>query len=239
MTEPRQKILPIKRAISRGILLCLLSFICWPASALDLANQTLRYAVDYQGTSAGDIEVFITRTESGYQVRSVSHLSLVATIFLQSFTIESDFEHVDGELRLSRGKEILNETGTVHRSYTVDYENRVIRFSDGEPQKFEAGSWLDADAFPLALVFADLSSLSGKKILSISAKRARQYLLDKPVQESVTVLAGTFDSNKIVYTRQDDPTRTVRVWLRQDENPVPLRITSGKPGKETTMELTP
>ncbi len=236
MIRPEPK---IPTLVARWLVACWISLACWPVLGIDVPPQTLRYAVDYKGTNAGELEIVISRIDTGYLVKSISHLSLVAQLFLQSFTIESTFDMVNGQPRLLKGREIFNQSGEIHRSFEVDHGKQAITFSqqEQESQPIVNAAWLDADAFPLALIFADKSSLTGKKFLSVSAKRAGLQVFHAPLEESVTVPAGTFSSLKVINNRVSDPSRTITVWLQDSSNPVPLKIISGKQGKQTTMEL--
>ena len=59
----------------------------------------------------------------------------------------------------------------------------------------------------------------------------RDYLYEKPVEETVTVPAGEFTGWKITRRRTNRPDDSVSVWLNQAGNPVPVKIVIIKRGK--------
>ena len=200
-------------------------------------DQTRLYNVEYEGKDAGKLEVRIQRDGSEYLVRSISHLSVLAQLFLKSYTIESRFEIKKNGLRLVSGREILNESGEINREFNVNYDENTIFFSKGEPLVFPENIRIDADSFPLALMTSDLNSLAGESYLSISPKRARQYVYQPPTKETVSVPAGEFSTTKIIGAREDDPNRTISIWLNQDPQQLPVKIVNSKGDRKTTLVL--
>ena len=209
-----------------------------PAACSDsITNQTLRYQVEFRGSDAGELEVIIESADSGYKVRSISHLSLLASMFLKSTTIESIYTIEDDQLLLKSGREIQNESAEEKRSFSVDYAAGKIVFSEGEPFSFAKDMPIDADGFPLWLMFSGADAYTNRKTISVSPKRARQYQYGNPVVESVNVPAGQFDSIKLEGSRMDNPGKTATIWLRKEGEAVPLKIITGEPGKQTTLSL--
>jgi len=205
--------------------------------AAELDNQTLRYAVDYRGTDAGELEIQLTRDKDSYAIKTVSHLSLVAQLFLKSYTIETRFSVNDGNATLVSGKEVLNQSGDTVREFTVNQKIREIEYKDADNVPFDADTRVDADAFPLGIMLAKPATMIGKPFLSVSPKRARLFVVKEAVEEEVTVPAGTFKATLVKSARPDDESRFVHIWLKPGDNPVPVKIVSGKPGKVTTMTL--
>ena len=212
----------------------LISSIAHSEASMD---QTHVYDVEYEGKDAGKLEVRIKRDGSEYIVRSISHLSVLAQLVLKSYTIESRFAIQKDGLRLISGREILNESGEVNREFSVNYDKNTIFFSKGEPLVFPENIRIDADSFPLALMTSDLNSLVGESYLSISPKRARQYVYQPPTKETVSVPAGEFSTTKIVGAREDDPNRTISIWLDQNRQQLPVKIVNSKGGRETVLVL--
>ena len=200
-------------------------------------DQSHRYDVQYEGKDAGELEIIIKRDGTEYVVQSISHLSVLAQLFLKSYTIESRFELKNKELRLVSGREILNESGEITREFNVDYDENTVFFSKGEPLVFPENIRIDADSFPLALMTSDLNTISDESYLSISPKRARQYVYQTPIQETVSVPAGEFSTNKIVGVRIGDPNRTVSIWLDQNSQQLPVKIVNSKGGRDTILAL--
>lgn len=208
-----------------------------PAMADDPAERTLRYSVEYQGRNLGKIEISISRDGEDCLVRSVSHPNPLAAMFLESHTIESRYRMRSGEAVLLSGRELLTKTGEVRRSFEVDHAAGRILFSAGEPTGFDTATRLVADPFPLGLLGAE--SAEGGRFLSVNPKRARLFEAKGVVEEVVTVPAGTFATLRHDNAAPGNPERILRLWLRQGEDPVPVRIVSGRKGKRTVMELLP
>jgi len=206
--------------------------------AIELENQTLRYSVDYRGTNAGALAIEISRSGDNYTIKTVSDLSLVAQLFLKSYTIETQFALVDGNTNLLSGKESLNQSGDTVREFMINHKTREVEYKGADNVKFDAATRVDADAFPLGMILSKTSDLIGKPYLSVSPKRARLFVVQETAQEEVTVPAGTFNTTLIKSVRPDDKDRFVQIWLQTGDNPVPVKIVSGKPGKVTTLTLT-
>ena len=228
----------IQLPVSLTTILLIAAFIASSmASASSVVEQTRIYAVEYQGKDAGELEVIIRREGEGYLVRSISHLSALAQLFLKSHTIESRFELKNDQLRLVSGREILNESGKVKREFSIDHDNNTVTFSAGEPIKFPQGFRIDADSFPLGLMTSNPTTLTGESYLSISPKRARQYIYQSPVEEIVSVPAGDFTTTRVVGIRNDNPNRSVSFWLDKGNQQLPVKITNSKDGRETILVL--
>jgi len=213
------------------------SLLLQPAFASAIDNQTLRYAVDFRGTDAGELEIQVSRNDDSYTIKTVSHLSLVAQLFLQSYTIETQFSVENGSPTLVSGKEELNQSGDTVREFTVNQETREVEYKEADNVPFDATTRIDADAFPLGLMLSQPADLIGKPYLAVSPKRARLFVVKEVIEEEVTVPAGTFNTTLVKSARPDDENRFVQIWLKSGDNPVPVKIVSGKPGKVTTMTL--
>lgn len=210
-----------------------------PAMAQLPGNQALRYSVDYRGSDAGEIEVVLEHGENGFQVTSISHLSLLASMFLESHTIESRFSLEKGLPVLDSGSEILTQTGEVKRSFAVDRQAMKVEFSAGDPVVFDQATRLDADSFPLGLVTSPVDALKGRRFLSVNPKRARLFEVTDVTRQTIRVPAGEFEAWRVDSSVPGEPTRVFRLWLRAEGERIPLRIETGREGKLTTMLLQP
>lgn len=208
------------------------------SAAVSLEPQTLRYSVTYNNQNAGELEVIISRDHSGYQITAISHLSMLAKMFLESTTVTSRFEAFNDTFRLVSGKEIADDTNEVRRGFTVDHTSSKINFTKSDPLSFDPAVRMDADAFPLLLVLENGQVDTGNQLLSVSPKRGRLYEYNNGVEESVSVPAGDFQTSLIIASRKDDSGKSIRYWLRRNDR-IPVKITTGKPGNETTLELLP
>lgn len=227
------------RLVRRVWLVCATCFTLFAGAvqAGEITPQTLRYQVDFRGNDAGQLEIIISRDQQGYLVRSISHLSTLASLFLESHTIESRYQLADGRLRLVSGQEILNTTGEVTRSFEIDYAGTTITFSTGESIRFNADSIIDADGFPLILVAEGFDVVGQREFISINPKRARSYTTRVGEVEQLEVAGNSIETTRIDQLRADDPERLFRLWMRHQIPQVPVRIVTGREGKLTTIEL--
>ncbi len=120
--------------------------------AVEINNQTLRYAVDYRGTDAGELEIQISRDGDQYAIKTVSHLSMVAQLFLQSYTIETTFSVENGVPTLVSGKEELNQSGDTVREFTVNQKAREVEYKGADNVPFDDTTRVDAYAFHLRMM---------------------------------------------------------------------------------------
>ena len=89
-----------------------LTFFAILANA-DINSQTLRYAVEYAKQNAGELEVVIQRNEDQRQLKinAISHLSLLAKMFLTAQTSTTFFQIDGDQYRLLEGADYLKKDG--------------------------------------------------------------------------------------------------------------------------------
>lgn len=220
------------------VLACLLLCSLVGTAHAEIDSRTLRYGVDFQGQNAGELEVVIARDKDGYLVTAISHLSLLATMFLESTTIVTRFNKDGNTFQLASGEEQVSDSGEVRRKFDVDVKAQKIHFLEGDPLPFDPTVRMDADAFPMLLVLDPTDPKPGSQLLSVSPKRGRLYTHLDTVTELVEVPAGQFDTRRVTAERIDDPSRAIVYWLR-DSDRIPVRIETGKDGKKTTLVLLP
>ena len=202
-----------------------------------IEEQTLFYTVTHRGSDAGELEIVIDKTTEGYKVTSISHLSLLAQMFLKGYTIESQYVVKNGVPYLVEGKEFDKESGELKRRFKIEYPNQLIRFSNGDPVTFDANTTIDADAFPLTLVLSDINNITPGAYLTVSPKRARLLAFQPASEEILDTASGSMETIKLVATRDDAPDNLKTIWLSNSSNPIPVKIVSGKPKKRTVIEL--
>lgn len=208
-----------------------------PVMASGPAEQKLHYHVEYHGNDAGEIDIHLRRDGEEHLLTTVYRPNLLASLIVKGYTIESRFRFRDGTAHLQSGRELRTRSDEVVRSFRVDHATRRILFSDGDPVSFDTVTGLDTEPFPLALMTSGVPS--GGRFLSVNPKRARLFETAGTAEEAVTVPAGTFATLRHDHIATGDPGRIFRVWMRQGENPVPVRIVTGREGKLTVMELLP
>ena len=229
-----------RRAAQRAVAVALLMWFATAAhGAGAIENQTLRYAVSYDGRNAGEIEIVIRAENDGYLVTSTAKPSLLASLFVKAHTSTTRFVRHRGEVALDSGTESLagdDTQGTV-RGFHFDRSRSRIEFSNGKHAAIQPGDQFEAAAFPLLLMLRPVERIAGARVRVVSFKRIRDYLYEAPVEAVVTVPAGAFSSWKINRHRIGRPADTVTVWLNKTGAPVPVKITVKKKGRTSILRL--
>lgn len=202
-----------------------------------LENQTLRYAVFYGDIDAGTVEVRLRMEDGGYRIASAAKPSALANLFgAEALTSVTQFARASGGAwTLERGDEKLGGDATWFR-----LNRGRIEFSDGGHLAVAAGAHFEAAAFPLLLMLRLRAgeAIAGTRVIEVSARRAREYIYDAPVDARADSPAGETGAWKITRRRADRPADSVTVWLRKAGAPVPLKIAVTKRGRTSTLRLT-
>ena len=204
-----------------------------------IENQTLRYAVSYDGSNAGEIEIVIRAENDGYLVTSTAKPSLLASLFVKAHTSTTHFVRHRGKVALDSGTESLagdDTQGTV-RGFHFDRARSRIEFSNGKHAAIQPGDQFEAAAFPLLLMLRPVERIAGARVRVVSFKRIRDYIYEAPVEAVVTVPAGAFSSWKINRQRIGRPADTVTVWLNKTGAPLPVKIAVTKKGRTSILRL--
>ncbi len=231
-----------RNAFSRRILLAIL--VCglstgstWGAAPIP---QVMEYNVHHKGLHVGTLKITINQQDQEYQVQAISDLGSLAKIFLDDFTVESRYRWEKDRAVLLSGQMTDSETGKVRRHFEVDHSTGDIRFYEADhvhSVRFDRNDNLDALSFPLGLIFSGVSLQ--EKVLYVNPKRTYRTIVTEVSRESITVPAGTFETLKINHTAADGSDRVFRLWIRQGDYPVAIRILSGRTKNLTTWELLP
>ena len=233
---------PISSPNPSNVFISILKYILFVAALLAVSkamaigpieNQTLIYSVDYAGQNAGELEVVIHTKGDQLSVTSHSHLSLLAKMFLSAQTTKADFSLGKGQPKLIRGADYQQKDQSLLRSFTIN--GTIITLNNNEQIPFAPGELLDADAFPVALMGSDLSTLAGRKVLIISGKRVRVDIYQPISTEIITTPNGDVATSRVTRVRENANDSSVTYWL--NEHQVPVKILSEKKGKKTTLTL--
>ena len=220
----------------------LLALLLWaPAErAAAIEDQVLRYKALYGNINAGRLEVSIHREEAGYRVVSTGKPSALARLFrFNKYTTTTRFVRHRGEVALDSGTTVGRARGDEFtRSCRFNRTHDRIEFRAGEPSAIAPGERFEAAAFPLLLMLRPVETLEGARVREVSAWRAREYIYQQPVEEIVETPAGGFSSWKITRRRASRPADSVTVWLKQGDNPIPLKIAATRKGRTGTLLLT-
>ena len=198
-----------------------------------IENQTLIYSVDYAGQNAGELEVIINTEGDQLSVTSHSHLSLLAKMFLTAQTSKANFSLAQGHPRLISGADYQQKDQSLLRSFTIS--DTTITLSNNDQIPFAPGELLDADAFPIALMASELSTLPGRKVFTVSGKRVRVDTYQSIANETITTPSGDIPTSRVTRMRDDAHDNAVTYWLNKHQ--IPVRILSTKKGKKTTLTL--
>jgi hypothetical protein len=222
----------------RLVTVVLLLFSTQGAWALSVQDQVLHYDVSYSSTPAGEIEITIAGDDEGYVVSATTYPNMIASMFLDEYTNETRYRRNQDLLELATGHDQLRGDKDFNRSFTVDYDKGEIQYDSGKVVPVAESDRLEAISFPILLMDAPDEVVEGTKVRQVSTKRVRNFIYEKPQTEVVKVPAGEFTCTRYTRHRIDKPETTVTIWLSQDENPVPVRISSTNKGATSVMELT-
>ncbi|NKB64108.1 MAG: DUF3108 domain-containing protein [Gammaproteobacteria bacterium] len=208
------------------------------ALAFEIDSQTLRYSVEYAKQNAGELEVVIQHNTDQVSITTISHLSLLARMFLTAQTSTSVFNLNDGNVELEKGQDYLKKDGSLVHSFTIDQGTQTIKFLNGETVSMDPSHLLDADSFPIGLMSSEIEMLKGKIVRVVSGKRTRLYRYRAPQQETVDTRRGKAETWKVTRERLDNPESTVTFWLDRENGLLPIKIITSKKGRNTLLTLT-
>jgi hypothetical protein len=222
-------------------MLCFLALFAHgiPAQGVELQNQTLRYSVHYLSKNAGVLEIVIKRSATEVKTTAISHLSMLAKMFLSGLTVETWFNIEDQRAILARGKVLSNDNETVERSFDIDREKGVILFDRGDTVPIVMPEHFESTTFPIGLITSDITSVNGQHIQEINPQRVSRYVYLPPEQATLELHGESFETWKVTRHKVDDTTRTVTMWLDRNNQQIPLKIVTTKKNKDTVMVLLP
>ncbi len=207
------------------------------AQSIDITEQTLFYAVTYQKYKAGELEIIIERSEGQLKTTVTSHFSNLAKLFLSNSTIETWFNMMHGKISLQRGH-FSGNNKTGERSFVIDYQQPHIKLQPtGKQIPINTTDIFESAAFPMMLITSDIQSIAGQTVQETSSKGISEYVYLTPQQQTLELDGRQFETWKITRQKPTDLTRTVTVWLDQNNQQIPVKIASSRKGKETIITL--
>ena len=217
-------------------------------AAIDIADQTLHYAVLYDGRRAGNIAIKIAKTDTergnGYAVEAELKPRGLAAFFVKARKSTTRFDIDNGEVVLGGGIDDRIDGGD-KKSFRVNYAKNRIEFDDRNVA-IDSADQFEAVAFPFLLMLRassasnGLADLAGAKIREVTFTRVRDYVYQSPLSEAVEVAAGKFDAWKITRVREGNANNWVSVWLAKSQfggAHIPLKIAVAKRERITVFEL--
>ena len=228
---------PAQPAVTRVLLAGMILLCCTGLSIAGIpGDQTLRYAVSEGNMSIGELEVNIGRDDEQIKTTVITHLDGLAKILLGDYTAETWFHLDGGHAILDRGR-LRIRGGNKELGFMVDYPNKTLQLDSGDTFSITSGEILDSTEFPIALITADIASVSGKIVWEVNARKARRYIYDAPKPEMFELNGRLYNTWKVRRSKQGDINRTVTYWLDTGRQNIPLKIITIKKGRETILTL--
>jgi hypothetical protein len=224
-----------------ALMLCFLALFTHgiPAQGVELQNQTLRYSVHYLSKNAGVLEIVINRSATEVKTTAISHLSLLAKMFLSGLTVETWFSIENQDAILARGNVLSNDNESVERSFDIDRQKGLIKFDRGDTVPIEMPEYFESTTFPIGLITSDITAINGRFIQEINPQRVSRYVYLAPEEVTLELNGRSFESWKVTRHKVGDTTRTVTMWLDKNNQQIPLKIVTTKKNKDTVMVLLP
>lgn len=227
------------RALGAALLFCSL---CLPSvgfaySIEDIPSYTLRYSVEYRGSSIGELEIQIKKLKGDVIVRGETFPNALASLFGDGKVIETiKYTQQGDKLLLTQLTQRKGQSNPKTSELVVDRKKNIL--TTQEKQFIIAkDDQIDAYTFPLLSILGLSDSTSGSEEKLVSAENVRLYRNHDPSHETVTTDAGTFKTLKTSKTRVDKP-KTIALWLTETQPFMPVQIQVDKKGKpEVTIKL--
>lgn len=207
------------------------------AAELRIEEQTLHYAVSYENLNVGELEVNIRHKNDGYVVTCNGKPNHLFKLLFNPPSSRTRFIRHRHTIVLASGSEQVDGRSDEVRSFSINRTHHRVEFSNGKHIAIQPDEQLEAAAFPLLLMLRSHDNITATPVREVSTKRIRDYMHEKPVAETVHIAAGTFSAWKISRYRIDRPQERVSVWLKQADNPIPLKIVLAKKGKLSILTL--
>ncbi len=228
---------PAQSAVTRVLLAGMILLCCTGLSIAGIpGDQTLRYAVSEGNMSIGELEVNIGRDDGQIKTTVITHLEGLAKILLRDYIAETWFHLDGGHAILDRGR-LRIQGRNEELGFIVDYPNKTLQLDSGDTFPITSGEILDSTEFPVALITADIASVSGKIVWEVNARKARRYIYDAPKPEMSELNGRLYNTWKVRRSKQGDINRTVTYWLDPGRQNIPLKIITIKKGRETILTL--
>jgi len=191
----------------------------------------------YGNATLGKFTNTLTKTDTGYSVKSVTKTQGLAAILIGSneqqscdFSLESDGSAIP----------MRYTGGTLKKDkYHVDFNwaERTLRFKDGEAFDMPEGYILDNCSMPFALALNQGKGLEGSNIYIVDGKkeRVRGYNLVSSTEVEIETTLGTKNTLELVLQRESRPDRSLTLWLSIDDYYTPVKFEERRKHRTTTM----
>lgn len=186
----------------------------------------------------GKVRSELSKTESGYSIKSVTKAQGMALLLMQSNLQEScEFEVIDG-----RAVARSYKGGTLKKTeYSVNYDwdNRKINLSEQESLDMPQGYVVDNCIMWFAIALQKGQVPDGEQVYVVDgkSKRIRGYKLRSTGDETIETPLGDKSVVKLVFERELRPNRTLTFWLSKNEQFLPVKIEESRKSRTTTFEI--
>ncbi len=214
-----------------GTLLC-----TTPSLAGASDTRILRYSVAEGSMAVGELEVILEHGDGQIKTTVTTYLDGLAKLLLGEFTAETWFHLDEGHAILDRGL-LQRGKGDTGSGFTVDYPNKTLKLDSGDSYPIAPGEMLDSTEFPVALITADIASVSGKTVWEVNARKARRYIWHVPKPEMLELDGKVYNTWEVTRNKLGDIHRTVTFWLDPNRGNIPLKIVTARKGRETVLIL--
>ena len=208
------------------------------SQAVALKSQTLRYSIKYGKHNAGELEIVIERSQQQIKTTAISHLNILARMFITGLTVENWFDIEREKVHLKSGHTLSHGSKTVERSFVIDRKQGLIKLQPGEQViPINIDEIFESPSFPITLITSDIESIQGQTVREISPKRIREYVYLAPEQHTLTLNGRRFETWKVTRQKLGEATRTVTLWLDKHNQQIPVKIITTKKNNDTVITL--
>lgn len=190
----------------------------------------------FGNATLGRIESRLSKTETGFEVLSVTKAQGMAAIIMGSNEEQScEFSIQDG--RAVTERYVGGRVGKQDYAVDFDWPERKVNFDNGESIDMPQGYVVDNCSLPFAAAVLRGEGLEQDAMYVVDGKktRIRGYLLSSSSEEMLDTPLGTQKTIKMVLAREFKPERTLTLWLSPDNQYVPLKMEEKRKSRTTTM----
>lgn len=226
-----------KIACAGIIALAGLSTTSFAYKAQDIPSYTLRYTVEFRGSSIGELEISIKTSGDDVIVRGETFPNALANLFGDGKVIETiKYTEYGDKLVLTTLTEKKGQSNPQTKQLHVDHQKNTL-LAHKNIIKISPEDQIDAYTFPLLSILGLTDSSSGSEEKLVTAEKVREYRYHPPTHETITTDAGTFKTLKKSKTRVNKP-KTIALWLTESAPIMPVQIQIDRDGKrEVSIRL--
>lgn len=204
------------------------------------AALTANYALTIGGVELGMVSHRLKREDDTYVVQVLTKPNAVVAFIVggdeeQTCRFRTDPGLVRGEtyklvsaLARKKGKE-----------YSAEYawDAKEVRLSNGTKLPITDDATLDDCNLAYALISAGPQAFAKRRVQVVGHDRLRGFIPSSLQPEKVTVPAGTFDTQRLEFKRDTDPTKRLVFWLAPGRGNLPVKIADMRESRTTTLAL--